>query len=212
MSPSLTLSSSTWAACPSTASRPAAVLTAALDSRFDFRDVDDFADKALSAISRFGEHDENQRHPQLRYGYQTPRWKTVRSTVESVPDNPQAGILMEIQVNTDHNVDLPEARIADVEFEVGAVLARFADHITRVEVHLSDESAGRSSGQDKRCMLEARPAGRTPVAVTDHAATVDEALRGALQKLKRLLDGEPTSSTGHHARDSIRSRQRRGRP
>ena len=119
---------------------------------------------------------------------------------------------MEIQVNTDHNVDLPEARIADVEFEVGAVLARFADHITRVEVHLSDESAGRSSGQDKRCMLEARPAGRAPVAVTDHAATVDEALRGALQKLKRLLDGEPTGSTGHHARDSIRSRQRRGRP
>ena len=119
---------------------------------------------------------------------------------------------MEIQVNTDHNIDLPEARIADVEFEVRAVLARFADHITRVEVHLGDESAGRSSGEDKRCMVEARPAGRPPVAVTDHAATLDEALRGALHKLKRLLDGEPTSPTGHHARDSIRSEQQRERP
>lgn len=119
---------------------------------------------------------------------------------------------MEIQVNTDHNINAHQARIADFEIEIRAVLAHFVDHLTRVEVHLSDESAGRSSGEDKRCTLEARPGGRAPVAVTDQAATVDEALRGALHKLKRLLEGEPTSPTGHHARDSIRGNQRRGRP
>ena len=112
---------------------------------------------------------------------------------------------MEIQVNTDHNVTAHQARIADIEVEVRDILAHFADHLTRVEVHLSDESAGRSSGEDKRCMLEARPAGRASVAVTDHAATVDEALRGALHKLKRLLDNDPAGPTGHHTRDSIRS-------
>jgi hypothetical protein len=115
---------------------------------------------------------------------------------------------MDIQVDTDHNVNADQARIAGIESEVRAVLAHCADHLTRVEVHLSDESAGRSTGQDKRCVLQARPAGRAPVAVTDHGATVDAALRGALHKLKRLLDGDPAGPTGHHARDSIRAEPR----
>ena len=50
---------------------------------------------------------------------------------------------MEIRVNTDHNVTAHQARIADIEVEVRDILAHFADHLTRVEVHLSDESAGR---------------------------------------------------------------------
>ena len=38
---------------------PAPVLTVALDSRFASRDLDDFADKALSAMRKqFGGHDE----------------------------------------------------------------------------------------------------------------------------------------------------------
>jgi hypothetical protein len=45
-------------------------------------------------------------------------------------------------------------------------------------------------------MLEARPSGRAPAVVTHHAATVDEALRGALHKLKRRFEGGPASSAG----------------
>lgn len=111
---------------------------------------------------------------------------------------------MEIQVDSDHNVNADQARIADIETEVRDILAHFVDHLTRVEVHLSDESAGRSSGEDKRCVLQARPAGRAAVAVTDHADSVDAALRGALHKLKRLLDNGHAGPTGRHARDSIR--------
>ena len=67
-------------------------------------------------------------------------------------------------------------------------LARFAEHVTRVEVHLSDENAGKSGPNDQRCLLEARLEGRQPVAVTEHAATMHQALQGAAQKLARLLD------------------------
>ena len=36
--------------------------------------------------------------------------------------------------------------------------------------------------------MEARPAGRDPVAATNMAPTLDEAVVGAVQKLQRLLD------------------------
>lgn len=107
---------------------------------------------------------------------------------------------MQIQVDTDHNIEASETLIARVEAEIHEVLARFAEQLTRVEVHLSDDSAGRSTANDKRCVLEARPSGRAAVAVTHHAATVDEALTGAAHKLKRLLAG----SDDHIARGTIR--------
>ena len=82
---------------------------------------------------------------------------------------------MQIQVRTDNNIEAREGLASQVEAELAAALSRFSDQLTRVEVHLGDESAGRSSGDDKRCMLEARPAGRAPVAVTNYAATLGEA-------------------------------------
>jgi hypothetical protein len=39
-------------------------------------------------------------------------------------------------------------------------LRRFASQITRVEVHVADVNAGKQGSADKRCMMEARPAGR----------------------------------------------------
>ncbi len=97
---------------------------------------------------------------------------------------------MQIQVSTDNNIDGRGDFAGEIEGELTAALTRFSDQLTRVEVHLGDESAGRSSGNDKRCMLEARQAGRAPVAVTNYAATVDEAFRGATDKLVSLLDSE----------------------
>lgn len=111
---------------------------------------------------------------------------------------------MQIQVDTDHNIETSEKFIAGIDAEIRTVLARFTEHMTRIEVHLSDESAGRSTGEDKRCVLQARPAGRSPLAVTHQAATVDEALLGAVHKLKRLLDSETASSEDRNTRATIR--------
>jgi len=95
---------------------------------------------------------------------------------------------MKIQLNTDVHIDGTEALAAQVSAMVKQALERFAEHVTRVEVHLSDENGGKSGPQDHRCMLEARLEGRQPVAVTDQAATLEQAVHGAAHKLARLLD------------------------
>ena len=95
---------------------------------------------------------------------------------------------MKIQINTDVNIDGTEALAAQVSATVEEALDRFSEYVTRVEVHLSDENAGKSGQHDQRCMLEARLEGRRPVAVTDQAATLEQAVHGAAQKLANLLD------------------------
>jgi len=46
---------------------------------------------------------------------------------------------MQIQINTGHNIEGHEALSAHVSDVVKNALARLSDHITRVEVHLTDE-------------------------------------------------------------------------
>jgi len=48
---------------------------------------------------------------------------------------------MQVQINTDHNIEGREALAAYVSGVVEAALSRISDHITRVEVHLSDENS-----------------------------------------------------------------------
>ena len=94
---------------------------------------------------------------------------------------------MQVQINTGHNIQHDEALDAWIIEIVESALAHSSDHITRVEVHVSDEN-GRKSGQDdKRCMMEARLEGRSPIAATDHAATLGKAVNGAAGKLSRMI-------------------------
>jgi len=95
---------------------------------------------------------------------------------------------MQIQVNSDSSVAVDSELSRLVESTVNNALKRFEDRITRVEVHLSDVNGDKFGIQDKRCLMEARPAGHDPVAVANQAANLEEAVRGAAQKLKRLLD------------------------
>ncbi|MFI6024968.1 HPF/RaiA family ribosome-associated protein [Amycolatopsis magusensis] len=109
---------------------------------------------------------------------------------------------MQIQVNTDHKIEGGERLAAYVETELASALARFDGWLTRVEVHFSEEGAGRT--EDKKCAMEARPAGSPPVAVTHHAATVDEACSGAVDKLASALDTKYSRAHDHKGGDSIR--------
>lgn len=94
---------------------------------------------------------------------------------------------MKIQVNTDHNIQGSEELIAEVEATIRDALGYLRTHVTRVEVHLSDESGDKEGLTDKRCMMEARVEGRQPTAVTCEAATVAEAVAGATDRLKSSL-------------------------
>jgi ribosome-associated translation inhibitor RaiA len=111
---------------------------------------------------------------------------------------------MQIQVHTDRNVDVSNGMVQRIENEVESALSRFVDQITRVEVHLGDESAGGSGGADKRCVMQARAAGRQPVAVTYHATTIGEACSGAVDKLAALLASRYGRADNQKGGDSIR--------
>ena len=114
---------------------------------------------------------------------------------------------MQIQVNTDAHVDGREALVRHVEAEIGAALDRFSDQITRVEVHLSDQNGEKTAGADIRCLIEARPAGRQPVVVTNDGATQQEALSGAAGKLQRLLTTTLGRAHDHKGGATIRAEE-----
>lgn len=111
---------------------------------------------------------------------------------------------MQVQVNTNQSIEGHEALGRWAQSELSDGLSRFKHEITRVEVHLSDESSARVGEDDKRCLMEARLVNHAPVAVTHHAASVDEAFRGAAEKLKRALDSTLGRLRDHRDRDSIR--------
>lgn len=95
---------------------------------------------------------------------------------------------MQIQVHTDSSVEGSQGLTTHVSEVVTKSLGRFADRVTRVEVHLSDDNKGKSGPDDQRCMMEARLAGLPPTAVTHHAGTLNEAVDGAVDKLKRAIE------------------------
>ncbi len=94
---------------------------------------------------------------------------------------------MQIQLNTDRNIETTPQLQAQVEEAVNQTLGRFGDRITRVEVHLTDVNSDKG-GRDTRCVMEARVAGMQPVAVDDLSRTVAQAVRAAAGKLERALE------------------------
>ena len=96
---------------------------------------------------------------------------------------------MLVQINTDGNVGGDSALAERLEGVIQDDLERFSARLTRVEVHVGDVNSDKKTGtDDKRCMLEARLAGLRPIAVSHQAATVDLAVTGAVDQMKRLLD------------------------
>jgi ribosome-associated translation inhibitor RaiA len=96
---------------------------------------------------------------------------------------------VQIKINTDRNIEGHEGLVARVSGVVESALSRISDHITRVEVHVSDENSNKKGGNDTmRCVMEARLEGRRPIAVTHQAATLDQAVDGAADKLTGLIE------------------------
>ena len=95
---------------------------------------------------------------------------------------------MQFQFNSDSSV-MGTANVAErIEAAVRAKLSRFEDRLSRLEVHVSDENARKGGGDDKTCMIEARPRGGKPLGVTAHASKVDDAARKAANTLAERLE------------------------
>lgn len=95
---------------------------------------------------------------------------------------------MLIQINTDNRIDGDAASTSAIEDHVRDRLSRFADRLTRVEMHVRDVDGDRNGGQGIEAKLEARPAGGQPIVVTDRAASIDTAVAGAARKAVDSLD------------------------
>ncbi|MBB5438168.1 ribosome-associated translation inhibitor RaiA [Pedobacter sp. AK017] len=97
---------------------------------------------------------------------------------------------MKIHINTDHNIEGNERLQSFLENKISNALSRFENYLTRVEVHLSDENAGKNGPMDKRCLLEVRPEGKEPLTVTANADTIEAAVSNAIEKMKQVLTTE----------------------
>ena len=95
---------------------------------------------------------------------------------------------MQVQVNTDNHTEGSADLTRHVEELIEQALGRFGDRITRVEVHFSDESSSQKTGDDdKRCLMEARVAGRQPIAVSGTGSSREQACDAAVNKLEKNL-------------------------
>jgi hypothetical protein len=112
---------------------------------------------------------------------------------------------MKVLINSDNHIKVDAAITDMAQAEVDRALNRFEDRLTRVELYLSDLNGPKEGDhlEDKRCVVEARPAGMQPVSVTQDAMTVAEAIGGAVNKMKRLLESAAGKEEAS-GRESIR--------
>ena len=96
---------------------------------------------------------------------------------------------MKVIINSNSQVELKQDAISHFESEISSSLERFADWVTRIEVHLTDENSSKKGGQDDiRCMMEARPSGHQPVSIEVRASSPSPAIQDAIEMLERRLD------------------------
>jgi len=105
---------------------------------------------------------------------------------------------MKIQFNTDKTINGDEKHEQYFTDIIAEELDRFESHITRIEVHLSDENGNKSGNSNMRCLLEARIEKRQPIVVSSQADTIESALSTAINKLKTSLDTILGRKQDHH--------------
>ncbi|TFY96937.1 HPF/RaiA family ribosome-associated protein [Ramlibacter rhizophilus] len=113
---------------------------------------------------------------------------------------------MQVQVNAGDGIESTEALERWANDYLNEALARFRQDITGIEVQLKDENSGKSGPADKRCLLEARVTGQDPMVAEHRAENQDMAIRGATQKLLKVLDHRlgKLERRGNHDRETIR--------
>src|SRR5690606_4131725 len=95
---------------------------------------------------------------------------------------------MQILVNTGRHVGGGEALESRIRPTIEAALARSVDRVTRMEVHIDDETRVAMAGHSgKPCPIEARIAGLTPRAATHQAPSISLAADGAAEKLEQAI-------------------------
>lgn len=95
---------------------------------------------------------------------------------------------MNIQVNTDNNINGSKEFSSYVMGVINQAFSRFSTQLSHVDVHFSDQNSSKNGVMDKRCLMEVRITGRKSTAVTSDANSLDEALAEATEKMKHSLE------------------------
>ena len=95
---------------------------------------------------------------------------------------------MQVVLNADHHIDGKHEMAEHLRVIVRDAVAQFGVHVTRVVAHIADEnSTFKTSPDDIQCTLEVGLIGREPVIVKARAGSVDQAIHGAVEKLKQAV-------------------------
>lgn len=97
---------------------------------------------------------------------------------------------MHIQFNSDSSVEGRDSLFNAIRPDLEKALGRFAEHITRLEVHVTDVNGIKNASDDIRAVVEARRQGRKPTAATNQADNPRQAILGAAEKIKRALESD----------------------
>ncbi|MEM7576629.1 MAG: HPF/RaiA family ribosome-associated protein [Planctomycetota bacterium] len=93
---------------------------------------------------------------------------------------------MQIQINYG-DIDGSDAIQTRVHNQLNRELQYLADRVTRVEVHLRDDNAGKAGSNDKRAVMEARPAGAKPITVNHAGEDIYKVIDETAGKLGRAV-------------------------
>ena len=95
---------------------------------------------------------------------------------------------MHIEIRHDDTIKAGEEVRTHIRATLEDVLARFAEHITSVEVHLADENHEKKGGDDVRVTVQVKFEGRPATAVTHHASDLYISVDSAAEKMARSLE------------------------
>ncbi len=93
---------------------------------------------------------------------------------------------MRVEIETAEGVEHTTELEEHAKKQLRHVERRFGERITKVMVYLKDERPGKG-GVDKKCHMEARPAGIDPVTVESLESTAFDAVRMGAEKLEKAL-------------------------
>ncbi|WP_138936642.1 HPF/RaiA family ribosome-associated protein [Roseovarius arcticus] len=105
---------------------------------------------------------------------------------------------MHIEVSADNNIGGSEVLTNVIKSLVQQELAHLDEHITRIEVPLSDLNTGTTGCEENHCMLEARLKGHQPTVVKHAALTLEQATKGAASKMKSSLESTLAKLSDRH--------------
>ena len=95
---------------------------------------------------------------------------------------------MQIEIHGNNHSEIDQAWIDYHKKHLAEQMDRFTGYLTRIEVFFNEESEHHQGPKKQRCSMEARMKHHQPIAVTDFAETLLQAMNGASSKLKRSLN------------------------